>query len=347
MNEQCTVVIPTYNRPKELSRLLNFLSATRESLPIIVLDGSRPDIASSNSNLCAKFPDVLHQVYDSKLHLGIRIYRGLKLVKTPYVVICADDDFVFPDAVNECVNYLELNKGYSAAIGDVWTLSYYPNKLIVSKGVVFGKELSYGKKFDHNLFIQRALFYFSYTAIGSVPLFYSVRRTDQTLQAFSYVTSNIKYSSMELLSTGMLLIDGKVAKLSCPFGLRDYRSITSRDPEREGNDEYIPADDRAYLKPLMMDSLAKNEGLSLELSDYLISSLLRLWEEKPPIVESHPTSRIKMKMRSLKKYFICLVSIAAPTLVARYLGISPCVYQAVLSSHQRFTAHRSQDLDES
>lgn len=341
MNKQCTVVIPTYNRPKELGRLLNFLSSTGAVLPIIVLDGSKTDIANSNSSLCATFPDVLHQIYDAGLHLGIRLHQGLKSVKTPYVVLCGDDDFVFPAAVDQCVKFLELNKDYAAAIGDVWSLSYYPNKPIVSKGIILSRDLSYGAKFDHKRFIQRSLFYFAYTAIGSIPLYYSVRRTDQALKAFSHVTAKMKYSSMELLVTGMLLIDGKIAKLSCPFGLRDYGSITSRDPEREGIDEYIPAEDRAYLQPSMTNALAKSEGISTELSEYLIDSLLLLWEGKAPSVNIQPISKLRMRIRALRYYSSALASIVAPSLVARYMGMSPSIYRAVLSEHQRFTSRRT------
>lgn len=341
MKNLITVVIPTYNRPNEIARLLTFLDDSGQNLSILVLDGSNDLVGEENRKVCSNFSNVEHHKFPSNLHLGIRLTEGLRLVKTPYVLFCGDDDFVFPDAVDECVSFLENNSEYAAAIGEVWALRYFPNKPFVAKGIVLGNDLDYGKSFSHERFIQRALFYFAYTAIGSIPLFYAVRRTNQTLNAFSLVTSNIKYSSMELITNGMLLIDGKVEKLSIPFGLRDYGSVTTRDPEREGTDLYIPLEDRSYMKPLLVDALMKKEKIGGELAEYLIDSVLRLWDDTSPVVDVHQESKLRMRLRALRFYFICIFGRLAPTTMARILGISPNIYSLLIKAHGRFTSRRS------
>ena len=339
-----TVIIPTYNRSRELARLLHFLSVFDQRYRILVLDGGSEESRRANQRACAGYKNVEHHEFDSSLHLGMRICHGLELVTSPYVLMCGDDDFFFPDGVDDCVNFLEHNPDHAAAIGQVWTLNYFPDNPRLAGCIMLGNDLSAGNRFDHERFVLRSLFYFAYTLIGSIPLFYAVRRTDQTLKAFSLMTPNIKYSSMELLTNGMLLIDGKVAQLDTPFGLRDYGSITTRDPEREGTDLYIPVEDQNHIKPLLVDALMTKEGLDPALAQYLIESLLSIWANKKTSGESAPVApepRWQRQLRSARTYLQCWTGRFFPAAMAQLAGLDEKTFRAVLESHQRFTARRS------
>lgn len=341
MNNLITVVIPTYNRSNELARLLHFLADLGTRFSIIVLDGGTEASGKQNSELCLSFPNVEHHKFSSNLHLGKRLEQGLHLVKTPYVLFCGDDDFFFPDAVVECVNFLEKNQDHAAAIGQVWSMRYFPGRPVVSDGIVLKNDLDVGSGLHQERFILRALYYFAYTEIGSMPLFYAVRRTNQTLNAFSLITPEIKYSSMELLTNGMLLIDGKVAKLPIPFGLRDFGVITTRDPEREGAELYMPPQDLAYIKPLLVAALMKKEGVTQQLAEYLIDSLLSIWDNvasSPPVGTQLP--RWRLRLTALKFYSIALASKYMPKVMSGTIGIPFDVYSALLKAHGRFTARR-------
>lgn len=340
MQNLITVVIPTYNRPQEIARQLNFLAEFPHIFTVLVLDGSSDEFLKKNHELCLSFSNVEYHKFPSDLHLGMRLKSGLQLVKTPYVLMCGDDDFFFPEAVVESINFLEKNPDYAAAIGKVWSLVYFPDKQFISNGIAITDELDFGSRFNHERFIQRVLYYFAYTAIGSIPLFYAVRRTDQVLKAFELMTPEIKYSSMELLIVGMSLIDGKVAKLPVAFGLRDYGAVTTRDLEREGVDLYIPLEDASYIRPLLVEALMIKEGLDRKLAEYLIDSVLLLWEKTPPTPDLPLLPLWRSRMRSLKYYLICLASKMAPKLMANILGIPVDVYSALLKVHGRFTASR-------
>ncbi|ASU40573.1 hypothetical protein hmeg3_21235 [Herbaspirillum sp. meg3] len=341
MNNQITIIIPTYNRPSEIARLLHFLADMGSQYRVLVLDGSNDDVAEKNRVVIDAFPLVEHYRFESSLHLGMRLHKGLELVKTPYVLMCGDDDFFFPDAADRCADFLDSHSDYAAAIGQVWSLRYYPQKLGISNGIALGNDLDVGSRFDHVRFIQRAMFYFAYTAVGSIPLFYAVRRTESTRKAFSFMTPDIKYSSMELLTNGLLLIDGKVAKLATPFGLRDYGSVTTRDPEREGATRYIPHEDIAYIRPLLVDALMRKEALEAGYAEYTVDSLLQLWEVDAIPMEVSTESSWRSRMRSGQYYFLCLAGILAPTWLSGVLGMPPATYRAILGAHQRFTARRS------
>jgi glycosyltransferase domain-containing protein len=338
--DRVTVVVPTYNRPAELSRLLHFQKEAGPSLRILVLDGSAPDAVPANASICAAFPNVTHRQFPSQLHLGLRLTEGLRMVTTPYMLFCADDDFFFPEGVVECARFLDANPDYSSALGTVLTLRYFPQLPLVRGGVALGGELDHGHRFDHARFINRALFYFAYTIIGSIPLFYGLRRTDQTLRAFSHVTATMKYSSMELITVGMQLIDGKVAKLPVAFGLRDYASVATRDAERDDVVAYIPRADLDATRPLFIEALMAAEGVSREVAAYLIDSLLRLWDEDSKGLPRRPEPGAERFFRRVGFCLECLWGRVAPGSAAALRGLSEVEYKALQRSHRRFTSRR-------
>jgi glycosyltransferase domain-containing protein len=332
-----TIVIPTYNRPNELRRLLEFQRSSA-SISIIVLDGSTENIGLINSQVCHSFKCVEHYKFPSSMHLGLRLSAGLKMVKTPFVAFCGDDDFLFPAAAVECAAFLQNNDGFAAAIGQVWTMQYFAEKHILRRGAAFGKGLDFGTRFDHSRFIQRAFFYFAYTLLGSIPLFYAVRRTEQAQQAFSLINDSLKYSSMELLTNCSLLIEGKVAKLPIAFGVRDYASETTRDPERDGVSEYIPSVDIEYIRPILVDALMRSEKLPYERAQYSIDSLLALWTDSVAATQMLVEPKLSKKIKSLVVYTQCLLSPIFPKVIARFLGFPPDIYENLVLSHRKFTS---------
>jgi glycosyltransferase domain-containing protein len=334
--DRVTVVIPTYNRPLELARLLHFQREAGSSLRILVLDGSAEDVAASNASTCATFPNVTHRQYPSQLHFGLRIAEGLRMVTTPYTLICADDDFYFPAGVVEAAKFLDAHPDYSSAGGTVLTMRYYRQLPLVRGGFALGTDLDHGHRFDHGRFVNRALYYFAYTMIGALPLFYSLRRTDQARRAFSLVTATIKYSSVELVSVGMQLIEGKLAKLPVAFGVRDYSTVATRDAQRDDAVTYIPRVDLDLIRPMLTEALMVSEGSSRELAGYLIDSLLRLWDEDSQQLPTRPEPRAA---RFLKRTGYCLEALfgrVAPGSVAALRGLSQVEYKALQRSHRRF-----------
>jgi glycosyltransferase domain-containing protein len=340
MQHAITAVVPTYNRPKQLSRLLAVLKSVDSRVRLLVLDGSQDANAVLNEKLSRDFEHVEYRRFPSDLHLGLRLTEGLKLVKTPYMLFCADDDFFFPGAAAECAAFLDGHPDYSAALGRVWALRYFPQVPLVRGGIALGDDLDHGRQFSHVRFIQRALYYFAYTAIGSLPLFYAVRRTASALEAFSMVTASMKYSSMELLTNGMLLAEGRIARLPVAFGLRDYASETTRDPEREGAASYIPAEDLAAMRPLLVAALARSERHPEEVAAYLVDSLLSMWGSEAVTVPHEPEPGTRIFLRKVGFCIECLLGRLSPSRVAGYRGVPAATYRSLLAAHQAHTARR-------
>src|SRR3989344_5577464 len=109
MLPKVTIVIPSYNRHRQLNRLLEYYSHYR--IPIIVADSTKSVFPNRNKYENVKYYHYPNLPYAHKLPL---IY---KKVKTKFVLFCADDDFVIPSAIKECVQFLEKNSDYNSAHG--------------------------------------------------------------------------------------------------------------------------------------------------------------------------------------------------------------------------------------
>jgi glycosyltransferase domain-containing protein len=112
MGSELTLVVPTHNRHTFLSRVLEYFSSAQ--FPILVADSSE-----------YLFPE------ECRFGIGYFHYSGslfvtklvdvFEKVKTTYVVICADDDFIVPESLERCVRFLNHNPGYSSVQGQYVT----------------------------------------------------------------------------------------------------------------------------------------------------------------------------------------------------------------------------------
>ena len=117
-----TIIIPTFNRPEYLKRLLDYYSKYNfdNNFKIIVADSSSKKNKLKNketinyfSNLklsyLSHFPENTHP-YDKQLFI-------LDRVNTEYCVVCPDDDFIFIRAINHAVDFFEKNEDYTCVHG--------------------------------------------------------------------------------------------------------------------------------------------------------------------------------------------------------------------------------------
>src|SRR6266566_8020957 len=151
-----TILIPSFNRPNELARGLSFLDLLKNEFPVIVADGSEPAISRKNGQTCSRYPNVRFKSYPSSLHMGIRCADALRSVETPYVALCADDDFVAPSGVKKAQAFLDSNSDFSVALGRVFSLTYLPNRRGVKYGLLVDDPLNVVGNMSHPNFLQRA-----------------------------------------------------------------------------------------------------------------------------------------------------------------------------------------------
>jgi glycosyltransferase domain-containing protein len=334
--QETSIVIPTYNRPKELARLLEFLFLSGNHAPVWVLDGGSPENQKLNAGTSAKYSVVRHRTYPSASHLGLRIADGLQHVDTPYMTVCADDDFVYPAGLGACAEFLSAHPDYSVALGRVQAISYFKDKLLFNRGILLDDPLGFVGYMAHDKFLQRSLYYFAYTHLGSTPLFYGVRSTDLARRVFGRVTAGMKYTGMELLGVTMMLIEGKAIVLDVGYGLRDYSCVSTSEPLREGSEGYFAAADLDYLRPLFVEDLMRAEHLARAQAERDIDLHMSQFARAEPagLPAASPAAqpagqRIRLAARLMRSVF-------APVGLGRRYGIPAGTMGALMQAHRNF-----------
>jgi hypothetical protein len=80
-----TLVIPTFNRPAHLRRLLGYMAARRFEYPIRVLDSSGDDALAQNRETVGRGGlDLVHDVYDPATPMHKKIELGLAPVESTF-----------------------------------------------------------------------------------------------------------------------------------------------------------------------------------------------------------------------------------------------------------------------
>lgn len=120
MNELFTIIIPEHNRPNRLKRLLDYF----------ISYGCKNIIVSDSSDVKFKYideyqNDIIYE-YCPKVHLAEKLSQIFKYIATPYITMCADDDFVIPPAINQSVEFLNNHPEYASSQG--LYACFYPQK---------------------------------------------------------------------------------------------------------------------------------------------------------------------------------------------------------------------------
>jgi glycosyltransferase domain-containing protein len=129
---KCTVVIPEHNRPLHLKRLLDFY--LKYDINIIVSDSS-----DSEFLYIQNYTEKIVYRHYPKMPLAEKINAIGPFITTPYVFMCANDDFIVPETAHNIISFLENNMEYNSGQGiyvkfdpvkdDITPLLLYDNML--------------------------------------------------------------------------------------------------------------------------------------------------------------------------------------------------------------------------
>lgn len=222
-----TLVIPTYNRPELLERLVRYYARRAPSMHLLVLDSSSTAAAEKNAKMLASHGGLArHVVFPETEQVGVKLRKGLELVNTPYVSFCADDDVVFPQGLSDAVEFLEQHTDFACAHG--LYLNYrlgdeYRNNM---EDVHVWRE--YGGPGNDATHAGARIFrlFQNYES-----LFYAVFRTPDLQDIFSAVQTIPTLHYQELFQSVAALIKGKVWRFPRIYAVR--QSCDPAEPTRD------------------------------------------------------------------------------------------------------------------
>lgn len=153
-----------------LDRILDYYKDSE--IRIMVADDS-PD-AYPNS---ARFSNLDYVHFKKCRSYAEKIFLSLQKVKTEYVIICDQDDFIIPESIGKCVDFLEMNKDYVSAQGNV---IYFNPK--AKNNIVWSPALlnMVGFNLESDIPSARISKYFK----DYIGLYIAVHRRESALQAF-------------------------------------------------------------------------------------------------------------------------------------------------------------------
>ena len=118
-----TYLLPLYGRPHLTTRWLRHASQNSLTSPVYIADGKPSDSPFATSNYLQNFPN-LHLNYveyqdNTPNDYFCKLFHALSAIRTPYVVLCDNDDFPFFQGLQECVEFLDTHPSFVAAGGQV------------------------------------------------------------------------------------------------------------------------------------------------------------------------------------------------------------------------------------
>ena len=166
-----TIIIPTHNRKKLVLRNLNYLS--NYNINVIISE-------SGNTDNYINYPKnnfLLLNCINLSMHQ--KIYKALKLVKSKYVAICADDDFIAIENLKFFIKFLEKNKEYSVVDG---TYVYFKNYF-----GFFKVNQAYKNKYNFNNFSNDPNSRIKYSINNYTNFMYSIMRKEHLKLCLEFV----------------------------------------------------------------------------------------------------------------------------------------------------------------
>ena len=211
-NTSITLVIPTYNRPLFLQRLLSYYQKRATTISFLVLDSSKPEIVEENARVIATLgTNYRHVIFPPSVQVASKLSQGLDLVETQYCAFCADDDIVFLETLERAREFLASNPGYVCADGIYLNFNQLGNDVHLSS-----EYASRGIDAEH----PGARIFRLFQKYES--LFYGVFRTPDLKEIFSSVRKIPSLHFQELFQATAALIKGKTHRLAEFFACRQH-----------------------------------------------------------------------------------------------------------------------------
>lgn len=213
MNDKLTLLIPTHNRHQYLSKALSFYQNV--DFQVIVADSTRTPYEKVDHFPNVKYLHFPEASYSSKLP------AALTHITTPYVVMCADDDFLVLDTLYKCLNFLETNPDYSVAMGAIIYFSEVGEKRIELSPVYKGN-LEYHIK-DDAPFDRLKKVFANYRTV-----YYGLHRTEILKAAFFNTEETKNLLLYEYISALYPVMAGKIIAFPELYQIREYAGIPQR-----------------------------------------------------------------------------------------------------------------------
>tara|TARA_Y100001958_G_C21212667_1_gene538255 strand:+ start:525 stop:1589 length:1065 start_codon:yes stop_codon:yes gene_type:complete len=211
--DNLSLIIPSHERKELLNRSIDFWSAAGVK-NIIVLDSSEK-INKYVSNKVKTYIHLPNVGFIDKFKFSI------DNIKTDYVLVCADDDYVSTESIIECIKFLNNNLSFVAAHGHYCDFRYVGK----SNSIRWQPKYSYvSPSLEFEDPIDRLGIHLNYYT----PILYSVIKKETFVNSYAELAIykkniQIEYTPFyEIFWSSMQVLKGKVKRIDSLYSLRRY-----------------------------------------------------------------------------------------------------------------------------
>lgn len=202
-----TLLIPTYNRPRQLAALLGYLEAEQTHWRVLVLDSSAPAtlefnrVRAEHSTL-----DIEYTEFPTDTRPFDKFCAGINRVTTPFCALCADDDLIIVEGVSRCLEALQEHPEASIAQGYSLLFTCEPDESMSLHNIsYFTSSIS-----DSTPLARLARLFRQYQAAT-----YGNYRTPVLQRIFSKLPPTGDILVSELLGTALAAVEGAMICVPC------------------------------------------------------------------------------------------------------------------------------------
>lgn len=307
------LIIPTYNRPEFLQRILSYYKNCGKDFNFIVADSSNPINRRRNKKVIKSYSklNILYiDKFPEKMPSHYKYGKMVKYLESKYCVFCPDDDFIIPNGIKEAVNFLEKNPDYSAAHGTYISFYVYTNPFSTKK--FWWKFIYPYESITSSNPYQRL----STHLINYYQVLWAVRRTNVVKLAYKeFLKSKADpFLFGELLPDMLTLIFGKMKRLNNFYAARQALSTSYGYWPSLIDAQKVSIYDKEYtkFKNCLVENLARYSFLKNK-SQKIVDSSMELYLKST--IQEHLMGRANLML----KYFPSFIKNGIRLLHVKYL----------------------------
>jgi glycosyltransferase domain-containing protein len=183
-----TLLLAQFGRQSFSERFLSYLSSTSCPYPIVYADGDADGFARDMAHKFQNDLDITLVEFkqtEKFKHYFTMMVRGLKEVKTPYVMLCDNDDFIIYSSINKLMSFLNSKPEYISAGSPIQQvhIDNYSTK-------AYGQSTLLGKRYSHHRDQEPLSSYEDQareTFLNFQPNFYNIFKTEVLLQIWEEI----------------------------------------------------------------------------------------------------------------------------------------------------------------
>ena len=232
--DNLTVFIPTINRTQILRRLLEYYQAFNTPFRLVIADSSSQENKEINKETVESFGHSLLAIeylpYETTLHPYLKWADMVQKAQTKYIVLNADDDFLIPAGIEQCIQYLERHEDFVCCQGNYLGFTYTKDHGLQWKTLYLYAAADIERKQFENPSPSDRL---SHHLIQYYEMLYAVHRTE----LFQLVLKEMVDNDINPTAFGLYFIDllqlvyGKSMQINTLYAVRRFESRVAYWPD--------------------------------------------------------------------------------------------------------------------